>query len=481
MNTRPLIAVVDDEELFRTWLSEHLSEAGYPVKQAATGDEAVRLVVRESPSLMLLDLRLPDADGLELVTRLREIDRDLVVVIVTAYGEVQTAVQAVKSGAYHFLEKPLDLDDLFITVEKGLEAQRLRREVAALREQHRWQFASVELVGRSPAMCELVETVEKVARTESAMVLLQGESGTGKDLVARAIHAHSSRREQPFLVINCTTLPEALLEAELFGHERGAFTDAHERKKGLAELADGGTLFLDEIGDMPPSAQAKLLRFLEDSKFKRLGGITDIQVDVRVIAATNRNLERAVEDGAFRSDLYYRLKVLDIHIPPLRERPEDCAPLALYFIERSARDLRREPPTLTPEALSVLEAYHWPGNVRELRNVLERILILEDTREIRPEHLPPEICGADRARAGEEHLVHLPAQGVRLREVERDLIVQALRRSGGNVARAARLLDVTRDTLRYRIKKYRLADSRSRGRMRKAEATGSSTGESAGK
>jgi DNA-binding NtrC family response regulator len=470
MSVRPLIAVVDDEELFRNWLSARLSEAGYPVTQAATGAEALRLVAEKSPALMLLDLRLPDADGLELVTRLRELDRDLVVMIVTAYGEVQTAVQAVKAGAYHFLEKPPDLDDLLITIEKGLEAQRLRREVAALRKQHGWHFASVELVGRSAAMRALAETVEKVAATDSATVLLQGESGTGKDLVARAIHAQSSRKDQPFLVINCTTLPEPLVEAELFGHERGAFTDARERKKGLAELADGGTLFLDEIGDMPPSTQAKLLRFLEDSKFKRLGGTTDVQVDVRIIAATNRDLDRAVEEGAFRRDLYYRLKVLDIRIPPLRERPEDCAPLALYFIERSARDLRREPPTLTPEALRLLEAYHWPGNVRELRNVLERILILEDTREIRSEHLPVEIRAGPQAAERGGHFVQLPPDGVRLEDVERDLIGQALARVGGNVVQAARLLGITRDTLRYRMKKYRIKNARSRARRAKAGA-----------
>jgi DNA-binding NtrC family response regulator len=459
MSSRTVIAVVDDEELFRSWLSEHLGAAGYVVKEAATGGEALRLVAEESPTLMLLDLRLPDADGLELVTRLHEIDRDLVVVIVTAYGQVQTAVKAVKAGAYHFLEKPVDLDDLLITVEKGLETRRLRREIAALRTEHRWQFASVEFVGRSPAVHQLAENVEKVARTESATVLLQGESGTGKDLVARAIHARSGRKDQPFLEINCTTLPEQLVEAELFGHERGAFTDARERKKGLAELADGGTLLLDEIGDMPLAAQAKLLRFLEDSKFKRLGGTIDIPVNVRVIAATNQDLNTAVAEGKFRSDLYYRLKVVDLYIPPLRERPEDCAPLALYFVERLARELKREPATLTPDTISVLEAYHWPGNVRELRNVLERALILEDTLKIRPQHLPVEIRGIAAPAGGAERIVQLPADGFRMEDVERSVIEQALTRTGGNVARSARLLGLSRDTLRYRMKKYRFTDT----------------------
>jgi DNA-binding NtrC family response regulator len=458
MSARPVIAVVDDEDLFRSWMSEHLGAAGYAVKEAATGAEALRLAAEESPRLMLLDLRLPDADGLELATRLHEIDRDLVVVIVTAFGQVKTAVQAVKAGAYHFLEKPVDLDDLLITVEKGLETQRLQRQIAALRTEHRWQFANVEFVGRSPALRQLAETVEKVARTESATVLLQGESGTGKDLVARAIHARSGRKDQPFLEINCTTLPEQLVEAELFGHERGAFTDARERKKGLAELADGGTLLLDEIGDMPLGAQSKLLRFLEDSRFKRLGGTSDIPVNVRVIAATNRKLDKAVEEGDFRSDLYYRLKVVDLYIPPLRDRPEDCAPLALYFVEQLAGELRREPPTLTADAISVLEAYSWPGNARELRNVLERALIMEDMTTILPEHLPVEIRGAVVPNGGSDRIVRLPAEGFSMADVERDAIEQALMRTGGNVTGAARLLGLSRDTLRYRMKKYELTN-----------------------
>ncbi len=456
MSPTRLIAVVDDEPLFRSWLAEQLEAAGYAVKQVATGAEALRLVHEASPALMLLDLRLPDADGLALLERFREIDRDMVVVIVTAYGEIETAVQAVKAGAYHFLEKPVDLNDLLITIEKGLEARRLRQEVAILREKYRWQFASVELVGRSPAMQKIIQSVEKVAETESATVLLEGESGTGKDLVARAIHAQSRRRNRPFLEINCTALPEHLLESEMFGHERGAFTDARERKRGLAEIADGGSLLLDEIGDMPAGAQVKLLRFLEDSKFRRVGGTTDIVVDVRIIAATNRNLDKAIEERTFRSDLYYRLKVVPIYLPPLRERPEDIIPLALYFVEQLARDLKREMPTLTSAALEVLQAYPWPGNARELRNVLERAIILEEMVEIKPEHLPAEIRGVNRAVRDEGWVVQLPPNGVRMEVVERDLILQALSRSGGNVAGAARMLGLSRDTLRYRIKKFQL-------------------------
>lgn len=456
MTTRPLIAVVDDEPLIRTWLAEHLGAAGYAVETAASGEEAQRLVQDKGPALILLDLRLPDADGLGLLEQFREIDREVVVMIMTAYGEIETAVKAVKAGAYHFLQKPLDLDDLLITIEKGLEARGLRKQVAVLREQHRWQFASVELVGRSQAMQEIAQTAEKVGRTESATVLLQGESGTGKDVVARAIHARSARSDHPFLEINCTALPEHLVESELFGHERGAFTDARERKKGLAELADGGTLFLDEIGHAPAGTQAKLLRFLEDSKFRRVGGTNDVRVDVRVIAATNRDLTSAVEDGAFRSDLYYRLNVVPMYIPPLRERLEDVEPLALYFVERLARDLKRDPASLPKSTLRMLEAYPWPGNVRELRNVLERVLILEDTNEIRPEHLPVEIRAGSPRGGSDGRVVQLPPDGLPLLAVERDLIQQALGRAGGNITRAAKLLGLSRDTLRYRIEKYGL-------------------------
>lgn len=456
MTTRPVLAVVDDDELTRTWLIEHLGAAGYTVHGAGSGREALAVMERASPALMLLDLRLPDGDGLELLSRFRELDQELVVVIVTAYGEIETAVQAVKAGAYHFLQKPPDLDDLLITIDKGLETRRLRQRVTVLSEQQSWQFADIRVVGRSAVLRSLVEAVGKVARAGRATVLLRGESGTGKDLLARVIHAQSDRRDQPFLQVNCTALPEHLVESELFGHERGAFTDARERKKGLAELADGGTLLLDEIGDMPLAAQAKLLQFLEDSRFKRVGGTTDVTVDVRVIAATNRSLESAMADGAFRSDLFYRLNVVPITIPPLREHPDDVAPLAEHFVRQLARDLKRDPPRLTPDALRVLEGYVWPGNVRELRNVLERALILEETLEIRPEHLPAELSAHVTAPDDAAALLTLPPEGVELTNVELGLIRQALARTDGNVTQAAKLLGLTRDTLRYRMEKHRL-------------------------
>jgi DNA-binding NtrC family response regulator len=451
---RELIVVVDDEELIRSWLGERLKAAGYTVETAATGAEALTLVMEAGPALMLLDLRLPDGNGVELLQQYREIDRDLVVIIVTAYGEIGTAVEAVKAGAYDFVEKPVQVESLLLTIEKGLEKRRLRQTVAVLQEEHHWRFANIDLVGRSAAMQDIVETVEKVAAADTAAVLLQGESGTGKDLVARAIHAQSDRRDYPFLEINCTALPENLVESELFGHERGAFTDARERKKGLAELAHRGTLFLDEIGDMPAATQAKVLRFLEDSTFKRVGGTKNIKVDVRIIAATNRDLDRLVESGEFRLDLYYRLKVVPISIPPLRERKEDIVPLALFFIEQLARDLKRERVALTDAAAELLESYAWPGNVRELHNVLERVLILEDLRQLEAENLPVEIHEAAPTARESAGLFALPNEGLRLEDVERDLIRQAMVRTLGNVTRAADLLGISRDTLRYRLAKF---------------------------
>lgn len=450
----PLILVVDDEELIQEWMSERLGAAGYAVATASTGGEARRMVAELSPSLMLLDLRLPDGDGIQLLEGFREIDRELVVIMVTAYGEIQTAVEAVKKGAYDFIEKPVEFDSLLLTIEKGLEKRRLRQEVAVLREQHRWRFANIDLVARSPAMDGIVKTVKKVAQAGSATVLLSGESGTGKDLVARAIHAWSPRADRPFLEVNCSALPENLVESELFGHERGAFTDARNRKLGLAELADGGTLFLDEIGDMPPHTQPKVLRFLEDSRFKRVGGTSDIRVDVRVIAATNHDLGHMVETGDFRGDLYFRLRVVPIHIPSLRERPEDIEPLALLFTEQLSRELKREPVRLAKSALRLLESYRWPGNVRELRNQLERVLILEDVEELGAEHLPVEIQEACYATPDVNEIRQLPPEGLRLVDVERDLIRQALVRTQGNVTRAANLLGISRDTLRYRLTKF---------------------------
>ncbi|HWP36307.1 MAG TPA: sigma-54 dependent transcriptional regulator, partial [Gemmatimonadales bacterium] len=395
------VLVVDDENLIRVWLAAHLGDAGYRVIAAEDAASARRSFGEIGPDAALLDLKLPDGSGLDLLREFLETDRELVAIILTAHGDIGTAVQAVKLGAYHFLEKPPKLEDLLITLQKGLETRRLRRTVTALRRQTGWQFAGVQVVGRSAAMRQVVELVGKVAASEGTTVLVRGESGVGKEVVAQAIHARSPRADGPFLEVNCTALPETLLESELFGHERGAFTDAKERKQGLLELADGGTVLLDEIGDLAPGAQAKLLRFLETRTFKRVGGVRDITVNVRIIASTNRDLEAAVRDGSFRRDLFYRLNVVPIVIPPLRERPEDVEPLAQFFLEQMTTRLRRPARTISKEAVAVLERYAWPGNVRELRNVIERAVILEEASQVQPEHLPDELqLGARAADLG---------------------------------------------------------------------------------
>jgi len=450
---KPTILVVDDEKLIRVWLEAHLGDAGYGVELAETAAEARERFQRAPPDAALLDLRLPDGNGMDLLREFLEADDQLVAIILTAHGDINTAVEAVKLGAYHFLEKPPKLEDLQLVLEKALETRTLKRTVSALRRQAGWQFAGVEIVGRSDAMSRIVGLVEKVAASEGTTVLVRGESGVGKEVVARAIHARSVRAESPFLEINCTALPETLLESELFGHEKGAFTDARERKQGLLELADQGTVLLDEIGDLPPGAQAKLLRFLESRTFKRIGGVRDIAVDVRIVASTNRDLDAAVRDGSFRRDLFYRLNVVPITIPPLRERPEDVAPLAAFFLERMTTQLRRPARGIAREALQMLERYAWPGNVRELRNVIERAVILEEGSEILPEHLPDELrLGSSAADMGPG--LQLPPGGVDLEELEKDLIRQALAQAGGNKTRAAGLLGLSRDTLRYRLEKY---------------------------
>ena len=456
MKHRPKILICDDEYLIRLWLAEHLEEAGYPARAVGDGASLLEAVAEESPDLVLLDLRLPDGSGLDFLRRLKEEDPALPIIMMTAYGEVETAVAAVRAGAFHFLEKPIELSELLLLAEQALKARRLVEGLERYREGHRWQFSDITLVGRSPAIRRTAEIITRLGvKGTPANVLIRGESGTGKDVVARAIHARGPRQGRPFISVNCTALPESLVESELFGHEKGAFTDAREKKRGLLELADGGTVFLDEIGDMPPPTQGKLLHFLETQVLRPVGGVKDLPVNVHVVTATNRNLEDAVEAGTFREDLFYRLNVVPIYMPPLRERPEDIGPLALHFVELLAREMKIEPRPFEPDALEALEEYAWPGNARQLRNVLERILLLEDEASVRREHLPPEIRGL----SASEGPVRLPPSGVDMEDLERDLILQALRRTGGNKSQAARLLGLSRDTLRYRIDKYRLDEA----------------------
>jgi len=449
---RARIVVCDDEMLIRMWLVEHLSDADYRVEDVADG-AALEAALRTEPAdLVLLDLRLPDVSGLDLLPRVKAIDPLLPVIMMTAYGEVETAVAAVRAGAHHFLEKPIALPELLLLIEQALAARRLRSEVDRYREGYRWQFADISLVGRSPALRRIAELITRVgARGSPVNILLRGESGTGKDVVARAIHARGPRQAHPFVSVNCTSLPDQLVESELFGHERGAYTDARELKRGLVEIAHRGTVFLDEIGDMPKVMQSKVLHFLETHEFRRVGGVRSIEVDVHVIAATNRNLEEAVARGDFREDLFYRLNVVPIQLPPLRDRPEDIGPLAVHLVDSLCRELRLAPREIHPEALLALEGYSWPGNARELRNVLERILLLEESACIGVEHLPAELRAASAIKAKG---FALPPSGIDLEALERDLMCQAMERADGNKTNAARLLCLSRDTLRYRLEKY---------------------------
>ena len=449
------VLVVDDENLIRVWLETYLGDAGYQVTVVESAEAARAAFHHMPPDAAILDLKLPDGSGMELLKEFLESDPDLTAIMLSAHGDISTAVGALKLGAYHFLEKPPQLEEVVNALAKGLEVRALKRTVSGLRRQAGWEFAGIQVVGRSAAMQRIVDLVGKVAASDTT-VLVRGESGVGKEVVAQAIHARSPRAEFPFLEINCTALPETLLESELFGHERGAFTDARERKQGLLELADRGTVLLDEIGDLPPGAQAKLLRFLETRTFKRVGGVRDIKVDVRIIASTNKDLEAAVRDGSFRRDLFYRLNVVPIVIPPLRERAEDVRPLAKYFVGKMTAALRRPARQISKEAMAMLERYAWPGNVRELKNVIERAIILTEGAEILRAHLPDELKPGGRVLDLEPGL-KLPAAGINLEELEKDLIQQALDRTQGNKTRAAELLGLTRDTLRYRIEKYRFA------------------------
>jgi DNA-binding NtrC family response regulator len=368
----------------------------------------------------------------------------------TAFSTVENAVEAMKYGAYHYLNKPFNLDDVSAMVENALETSRLRREVRLLRGSQSREFGFDAIVGDSPAMVAAKALLERIAASPATTVLLTGETGTGKDLAAKAIHYNSERAAKPFLNITCSALPEQLLESELFGHERGAFTDARQQKRGLFETADGGTIFLDEIGEMTPGLQAKLLRFLEDRTFKRIGGLADIRVDVRVVAATNRDLEDEVYAGKFREDLFYRLQVMPIVLPPLRERFGDIPLLVAQYIKRYNQEFRKRVKGVTPEAGALLEQYGWPGNVRELRNAIERAMLLADHEWLGPEDF------ATLSRSATSATFRLPPEGVNLEAVERQLVVQALERAGGNQTRAGVLLGINRDQVRYRIEKFGL-------------------------
>ncbi|HYN83968.1 MAG TPA: sigma-54 dependent transcriptional regulator [Pyrinomonadaceae bacterium] len=459
--------VVDDDQAIRWTLGEALRSWGYRPTEAGTVAEALKAFDAEEPAAVLLAMNLPDGPGLDALREMKSRQPEAVVVMLAGNVHARNTVEALRGGAYDFIGKPVKLEELRATIRNGIEAHSLRREVTRTRRERAGRFGFDQIIGESPAVRKMLALARKVAESEVSSVLVQGESGTGKDLVAKAVHYGSRRSDGPFVAINCAATPSALIESELFGHEKGAFADAKARKEGLFEQAEGGTLLLDEIGELELGLQAKLLRVLEEGTFRRAGGSKDLPLDVRVVAASNRDLKAESEQGRFRLDLYYRLSVIRIDIPPLRERGDDILLLADYYIKTLAERLRLRKTVrgLAPEVAEAFRRYSWPGNVRELRNVVERALILEDSDVITAEYLPRDLAEsavaapsppsrplAESPAASEKEFV-LPRGGVSLEELETSLVRQAVERSGGNQTRAAELLGISRDQLRYRLKK----------------------------
>jgi len=448
------VLVVDDEVLIRKSLSKVLRARGYAVEQASTGAEGLEKARALKPQVMILDMRLPDADGLSVLRKVRESDALLQVIVITAFGDVQSAVEAMKLGACDFLRKPYEMEDIVLAVEAAGRTFRQANELDLYRRRAWRDYSDEEIIGRSAPMVEVRDLIDKLVRSQATSVLITGESGTGKELAARAIHYRSDRAQAPLMEVNCSSFNENLLENELFGHERGAFTDAGETKKGLVELCDGGTLFLDEVADMSLPTQAKLLRFIDHRNFKRVGGAEDISVDIRIVAATNKNLEAEVRAGNFRSDLYFRLKVVSLHLPALRGRGDDVLLLADHFLRDFSRKFQKQFTGLSPEVEQLMKAYAWPGNVRELRNLIERVVLLEEGEQLLAAHLPAELLG--RARTDVPARGHEAITVPTLAEMEADHINEVLRLTDGNKSRAARILGISRQGLIEKLRRLRL-------------------------
>ena len=453
------ILIVDDEEGMRRLLDRLLSREGYETVAVGSGGEALRQMRADTFDLVVTDIKMPEMDGLQLLEEIKAYNPSLPVIVITAYGTVENAVQALRAGAYDYITKPFENDEIRLTVAQVLERQRLLVENRYLHEALEERYSFSGIVGASSVMSKIFATASAVAAS-NASVMITGESGTGKELIARSIHFSSARKEKPFVVLNCAALSEGVMESELFGHERGAFTGAVALKKGRFEMAHEGTLFIDEVGEMSLNAQVKLLRVIQEHEFERVGGTKIIRTDVRIVAATNKNLETEVKRGTFREDLFYRLNVINIHVPPLRERREDIEALAQHFLDRYVRETGKRVEAISPRAISCLLAYDWPGNVRELQNAMERAVVLCRGNVITPADFPPAIQG------GEEIFLQVPERGGSLTEIledlERQLIVQTLRREEGSQTRAAAALGIKRTTLRYKMEKYQLIEQSDR-------------------
>lgn len=448
------ILIVDDEAGVRFALNEALRTWGYQSIQAGSVAEGISRFGEERPAVALLDIDLPDGSGLDVLNEIKEREPETVVVMITGNVNVPNVITALRGGAHDFIGKPIRLEELRITLRNALETRELRREVRQARRERSEAFGFEQILGDSAAMTKAIELARRVAASDVGAILLQGETGTGKDLFARALHQASDRANAPYLAINCAALPATLIESELFGYEKGAFTDAKQKKEGLFEQAQGGTIFLDEIGEMELSLQAKLLRVLEENTFRRVGGLKDLPLDVRIVAASNQNLKKAGEEGTFRLDLFFRLSVIQVDIPPLRDRGDDVLLLARHYIDkanlkRGGRQLKG----LAPDVATIFKNYRWAGNVRELRNVIERASILEDSEYVTAMHLPADMLGGGGQGTNGSATILLPADGIPLETVEVELARQALARTGGNLTRAAKLLDISRDQLRYKLRK----------------------------
>lgn len=456
MNERTRILVVDDELVIRESLSDWLQESGYYVRTVEDGTKALMQVKQREWDIILVDLKMRGMDGIEVMREIKKIHKDLPIIIITGYPTVDTAVEAMKEGAYDYIVKPFNPEEIDLIIRNIIAHQKLARENIFLRKELKKQYQYKDIIGKSPKMQELLALVRTVAESNTT-VLIQGESGTGKEIIARVIHSSSPRADGPFVAVNCAALPETLLESELFGHEKGAFTGAVARRKGKFELANGGTLFLDEIGDMSPKTQAQLLRIIEEQEFQRIGGSKPIKVDVRIISATNKKLEEMIQQGTFREDLFYRINVVTINVPPLRERKEDIPLLVEYFLKKYSIENKKEIQFVDEDALRLLMKHNWPGNVRELENVIERAVVITKNDFISPDELPSSITGSDAVSTA----LHEYDALLSIDELEKRHIIRVLKSCNWNIKKSAEVLKINRTTLYNKMKKYGISHKNS--------------------